>query len=132
MRKANFIFLLAAAADPRHTHPLVQALRSATTVYEADPDHGLEKRTAIDVPALRAALVAGGFTIIDDEAATKEDGFRRLENLTRVLVKHGKDVVAMGAASDEREALLHAMLGWFREHPLPNLDAPAGVATLSA
>jgi len=130
MRMKNLIFLLQCADDPRHDSAVAESLRAATKVYEAVPEEGTERRVTVSAPMLRAALIERGLTIVDDEEATSTHGFRRLDNLTRVLVKNGKEVIAMGAASDENDALLHAILGWLREHPIAGLKAPAGIATL--
>jgi hypothetical protein len=79
---------------------------------------------------LRNELKAAGFEILegDDEAA--KFGFAELSHLKRVLVVEDGLVVAMGASADYDDALLHAMLGWFRENPLPGADVPAGIGTV--
>ncbi len=130
MQKKNFIHVVEAAQDARYDHPIALALRSSTTILEADPVSGAGRRVTVNVPKFREALEkAPGITIVDDAAATQH-GFRALENLVRVLILQEGTIVAMGAASDEHEAILHAALGWFREHPLPDAEVPQGVATL--
>ena len=80
---------------------------------------------------LRTRLVEAGYSVIDDEVAHAKDGFASLTVLDRIIVKdESGSIVAMGASSDPADALAHAMLGWFRENPLPGSDIPAGVGTL--
>ena len=78
---------------------------------------------------LRAKLSDAGFTVADDKVAVADYGFASLGTLKRVLVTHPKQgLVAMGASSDLDDALLHAVLGYFREHPSDGADIPAGIA----
>lgn len=130
MQKKNFVYLVDASQDVRHDHPVALALRAATTILEADIVSGAERRVTVSAPKFRDELVARGLTIVDDDAATKAHGFRMLDNLVRVLIMQDGNLVAMGVASNEHEAIMHAALGWFREHPLPGVEVPAGVATL--
>jgi hypothetical protein len=109
MLSTNMAWLIGQAADERHDEPLAVAVRNATEVGMVVPS------------ILRAELDKGGFKVVDDETTMAAYGFKSTKVLDRVLVTDkGGEVVAMGAASDHAEALLAAMLGWFRE------NAPAG------
>lgn len=83
------------------------------------------------VPSLfRAALERAGFRVVDDKAAVAEYGFASLGILTRVLIVDPKtnDIVAMGASDDAGDAIVHAALGYFREHPVEGVTPTAGIA----
>jgi hypothetical protein len=71
----------------------------------------------IVVPSrLEKELKAAGYFLLKDEAEQlKRYGYKKLENLYRVLVLDGEKVVAMGASADQPDALLHAILGYLRE-----------------
>jgi len=119
MLSANLAHVIAAATDERQDDPFALAVRGAVEV-------------GVVVPSiLRRNLEAAGFTIVEDEAGLSALGFAGTRVLVRTVVTRDGDIVAMGAASDASEAILHAALGWFREHPLPDLEAPAGVAVLT-
>ncbi|MEW6223188.1 MAG: hypothetical protein AB1627_01025 [Chloroflexota bacterium] len=119
MQAANLAFVIDQATDERHDEPFALAVRGAIEV-------------GVVVPSiLRARLAAARFTVTEDEAALADYGFRSTQHLRRTVVADASGViVAMGAAGDHDEAVLHAALGWFREHPLPEADVPAGLATL--
>lgn len=81
------------------------------------------------VPSVfRAKLEAVGFEVVEDQASMSEYGFASMAVLQRTLVRKGDKLVAMGAAGDHDEALLHAALGYFRENAAPDADVPAGIA----
>lgn len=121
MQTANLAFIIDQARDQRQDSPIGKAVASSVEV-------------GIVVPSvLRSRLKAAGFKVTDDEATATKLGFAKLAYLTRVLVVDKKGaIVAMGASSDADDALLHAMLGWFRENALPGAAIPAGVGTLPA
>ena len=83
------------------------------------------------VPSIaRSKLADAGFELVADEASLAEYGFASMTVLKRVLVTDKKGaIVAMGAAGNHDEALLHSILGYFREHPLEGSEVPAGIAT---
>jgi hypothetical protein len=130
MQKQNFVYVVEAAQDARYDHPLALALRAATAIVPADPISGESRRVTVDAQKFKQELIARGLAVVDDKQATTDHGFRPLENLVRVLVQQDGNLIAMGAASNEHEAILHAALGWFREHPLPGSEVPEGVAKL--
>lgn len=118
MQKANLAYVITAATDERQTDPLALAVRDSIEV-------------GVVVPSiLRLSLAHAGFGLVDDEVGLAAYGFRSSQVLKRVLISRDGAIVAMGAAGDEAEALLHAVLGWFREHPLPDAEVPAGLTTL--
>lgn len=81
---------------------------------------------------LRRNLTDAGFAIVEDKASMSEYGFASLATLERVLITDSKGaLVAMGAAGDPSEALLHAALGYVREHRLPDSEANDGILTAS-
>jgi hypothetical protein len=117
MQSKNLEFVLAQAQDPDQKHPIGKAVAASAEV-------------GVVVPSiLRGKLQEAGYTLVDDKVAVAEYGFASLGALKRVLVTdEDGTLVAMGAAGNEDEALLAAMLGWFRENPLPGADVPAGIA----
>ncbi len=119
MQTDNLTFVIAQARDDRQEAAIALAVRGAVEV-------------GVVVPSiLRSRLKAAGFTLVADEAALADYGFRSTSHLQRVIVSDkAGTIVAMGAAGDHDEALLHAMLGWFRENPLPESDVPAGLAVV--
>jgi len=118
MQKVNLEFLIGQATDERQTAPIAKAVADAVEV-------------GVVVPSiLRRNLDDAGLTVVEDETTLSEHGFASLQALKRTVVLDGELIVAMGAAGDLDEAILHAMLGWFREHPLPDADVPQGLATL--
>lgn len=116
MQKNNLDFVIEAATVSRSD--IAGAVRGAIEV-------------GVVVPSiLRSNLEAAGYTVKEDEAALAEYGFASMKTLKRVLVTdEDGELVAMGAAGDHGEAILHAMLGYFREHTPPSLEAPQGIAT---
>jgi hypothetical protein len=78
---------------------------------------------------LRTNLAKAKLTLVDDTASLAEYGFASLATLKRVIVADKGTIVAMGAAGDPDEAILAAMLGWVREHPLEGSVVPAGMGT---
>lgn len=122
MQTANMEFVLAAAAR-------ADEYQGADRKFAQAAADSVE--VGVLVPSIfKANLTAAGFGVVEDVAALSEYGFASLGTLKRVIVadKSGA-IIAMGAAGDHKEALAHAALGWFREHPLDELDAPAGFAT---
>jgi hypothetical protein len=120
MQSNNLAFVIAQAQAPRPKHPVATAVRGSIEV-------------GVVVPSiLRAKLAKQGLTVHQDRASLAEYGFKDTTVLRRVLItdKAG-NLVAMGASSDHDDALLHAMLGWFREN-LIGTDIPEGVATQPA
>lgn len=115
MQTANLAFIINQATDKRQRAPIAKAVRDAVEV-------------GVVVPSiLRSNLEAAGYIVKSDHASLAEYGFRSTKTLARVLVVDGKNtIVAMGAAGDHAEALLAAMLGWFRENPLEGAEPPAG------
>ena len=97
-----------------------QYMLAKSVEFAADPIAAIVRKATevgVVVPSLlKAGLEAGGFRIEDDPQKHAEHGYREFEHLERVLV-HDKtgNVIAMGAASDFNEALLHAVLGYLRE-----------------
>lgn len=118
MQTGNLAYLIDAATDERQTDPFAAAVAASIEV-------------GVVVPSiLRSQLKAAGFRVVEDVAALAEYGFASLATLERVVVTDGAGgIVAMGAAGDHAEAILHAALGWFREHPLPDAEIPPGIAT---
>jgi hypothetical protein len=117
MQSKNLEFVLAQAQDERQSSAIGKAVRDSIEV-------------GVVVPSiLRANLAKAGYELADDKAAMADYGFASLAVLKRVLVKdkHG-EVVAMGAAGDPDEALLHAVLGYFRENALEDSEVPEGIA----
>jgi hypothetical protein len=111
-------FVIAQATDKRQRDPFGKAVAQAIEV-------------GVVVPSiLRSSLQAAGFSIVEDDAALADYGFNSGKVLKRAIVtdKEG-NIVAMGAAADQGEALAAAALGYFREHPLAGSDVPAGFAT---
>jgi len=117
MQKANLEYVLAAAADERQTDPFALAVRGSIEV-------------GVVVPSiLRAKLAEAGYVVHSDEAKMSDYGFKTLKVLQRVIIEDVNGIVAMGAADGYDEALLHAALGWFREHPLEGAEVPEGIMT---
>jgi hypothetical protein len=116
MQSKNLEFVIAQAQDERQKHPLALAVAAAIEV-------------GVVVPSiLRSKLKGAGFKVVEDATTPAEYGFGTLAVLKRTLVeaKDGK-LLAMGAAGTQDEALLHAMLGWFRENALPESEVPEGL-----
>lgn len=118
MRIVNMKFLVEQAMDERQEDPFAIAVRASIELDSLVPS------------ILRTKLAEAGFEVVDDELEHLKDGFRTFVYLDRVLIKREGVIVAMGAAGNVSEALAHAVLGWFREHPLPDSEVPAGIATL--
>jgi hypothetical protein len=118
MQSNNLAFVIDQAQDDRQTHPIALAVRASIEV-------------GVVVPSiLRVKLAEAGFAVVEDDASLADYGFKSTKHLRRVLVNDGDgQLVAMGASADHADALLHAMLGWFRENPLPDADVPEGIAT---
>jgi hypothetical protein len=117
MQTRNLEYVIAQATDKRQKSAIGKAVAASIEV-------------GVVVPSmLRANLEDAGYTLVEDKAALADYGFASLKSLNRVIV-NDKDgiMVAMGAAGDHSEALLHAMLGYFRENALPGSDVPAGIA----
>jgi len=121
MQKANLEFVIEQASGARSGDAFAKAVRDSIEV-------------GVVVPSiLRAKLADAGFAVVDDVAALAEYGLASLKTLKRVMVNDKKgELVAMGAAGDPGEAILHAALGYFREHPLPDSEVPAGLAEVPA
>jgi len=106
---------------------ITQANAGTSKIHKAVKD-AIE--VGVVVPSiLRKNLEDAGLTIVDDEARLSEYGFASMKHLKRVQVwdKTGH-LIAMGAAGDFAEALLHAMLGYFRENLVPGTEqAPESV-----
>lgn len=116
MQRANLEFVIAQATDESRDDPFSLAVRDSIEV-------------GVVVPSiLRAKLAEAGFAVVEDDAALAEYGLASLKSLRRVMVNDKGVLVAMGAAGDHAEALLHAALGYFREHPLEGSEVPAGIA----
>lgn len=80
---------------------------------------------------LEKNLTDYGFAIVKDDAALADYGFATTKFLKRVIVNDGAgNLIAMGAAGDHGEALLHAVLGYFRENPVGDEVAPAGIMAI--
>lgn len=118
MNSVNTAFVIGQASDPAHDAPFAAAVRDAIEVGVVVPSR------------LRGNLESAGFAVVDDEARLSDYGFKSTQVLKRVVVMDGELIVAMGASSDPADALLHAALGWFREHPLPDADVPDGLMTV--
>lgn len=117
MRAVNLEYVIAAAQDERQTDAFALAVRDSIEV-------------GVVVPSiLRANLKKAGYIVVDDVAKVSDYGFKSLAVLKRVIIEDKNGVVAMGAAGDYDEAITHAVLGWFREHPLPDADVPQGLGT---
>lgn len=118
MQTRNLAYVIEAAQDPRQTHPLALAVRGAVEV-------------GVVVPSiLRSRLAAAGLEVISG-ADLARFGMAPTKVLTQVVVTQEDAIIAMGASSDADDALLHAMLGWFRENALPGADVPAGIAVVT-
>lgn len=116
MQTDNMAFLIAEANASKG--PVAKAVKDSIEIGVVFPS------------ALRKNLTDAGFTLKEDKAAMSEYGFASMAVLKRVLVTDKDDnLVAMGAAGDHDEALLHAMLGWFRENPSGENTVPEGVTT---
>lgn len=118
MQSRNLAFVIDQATDKRQKAPIGLAVRESVEV-------------GVVVPSiLRRHLEEAGLNLIEDDKAAADLGFVAMTHLKRVLVTDADGtLVAMGASSDHDDALLHAMLGWFRENPLPGSDVPAGLGT---
>ena len=106
MQTENHKVLLEESVHPHHkNHDIAKAVRDATEV-------------GIVVPSiLKKGIEDAGYTIVEDKASLAQYGFKSTKLLKRVLVVKDDKIVAMGMAGDHKEALLAAMLGWFRENP---------------
>ncbi len=117
MQTANLAFVLEQAQDTSRRDGVRVAVRNSIEV-------------GVVVPSiLRSKLEEAGYSILTDTAALADYGINSLNVLKRVIVadKNGT-MVAMGAAENYDEALLHAMLGYFRENAKPDEDVPQGLA----
>jgi hypothetical protein len=118
MQSANLGFVISQARDKRHRSPIARAVRAAIEVGVVVPS------------VLRTQLTDAGYNVVDDQARLSEYGFASTKVLDRVLVTDSEGtIVAMGAAGDHDEALLHAMLGWFRENAVGDEAVPEGLGT---
>ncbi len=115
MQSANLAFVISQAQDRRQKGALGLAVASSIEV-------------GVVVPSiLRRNLEDAGFGLVTDTAALSEYGFKSAKTLQRTVIRDGAGViVAMGAAGNQDEALLAAILGWFRENALPDSEVPAG------
>lgn len=106
MQSKNAEYLIEAAKS--HADPIAAIVQKATEV-------------GVVVPSiLRRELEAAGFKINEDEEEHKTKyGYRKFENLYRVLV-HDKagNIIAMGASDSSASALSHAILGYIRERDI--------------
>lgn len=120
MRSANLEYVIAQAQDSGQKDPFGKAVAASIEV-------------GVVVPSiLRENLAAAGYEVVDDVAAMSDYGFATLSTLKRVIVNKKGVMVAMGASGDVGDALLHAVLGYFRENPLPGSEVPAGIAEAPA
>lgn len=116
MQKNNLDFVIdQATREGRPVDPIATAVAASIEVGVVVPS------------VLRSKLASAGFKIVEDIAKLADYGFASLASLKRVLVTQDGAIVAMGAAGDHGEALLHSMLGYFREHPLPDSEVPEGL-----
>ena len=116
MQRANLDFVIEQASQ--HKHALAKAVRDSVEAGTLVPS------------ILRQNLSKAGLKVAQDQTTAAKYGFSALGVLKRVLVldKQGA-IVAMGASGDHDDALLHAMLGWFRENASPETDVPQGIAS---
>lgn len=122
MQKGNTEFVIAQATDKRQTSPFSKAVRGAIEV-------------GVVVPSiLRTNLEDAEFTVKEDEASMGEYGFKSSKFLKRVLITDDTGtIIAMGASADHEDALLHAVLGWYRENAVGDPgEVPAGLGTVEA
>jgi len=119
MQRANLEFLIEQATASAVKGGLPAAVRDSIEVGMVVPS------------ILRKNLLAAGLKVVEDQPTMAKMGFSGLKTMQRTLVldKSGS-IVAMGASQDHDEALLHAMLGWFRENPTPGSTPPAGLASV--
>lgn len=113
MRSANLEYVIGQATDSRQKDSFGKAVADAIEV-------------GVVVPSiLRANLTEAGYAVIDDQAAMADYGFASTKVLKRVIINDKKgNMIAMGASDSAGDALLHAVLGYFREHPLADSAAP--------
>jgi len=118
MQKKNLEFVIEQAQHENQKSAIGKAVAESVEVGVVVPSI-LEKK-----------LEAKGFKIVKDDAALADYGFASLKALKRVLVTDADgNLIAMGAAGDHAEALLHSTLGYFRENPVGDVEVPAGIAT---
>lgn len=118
MQTGNLAFVIDQATDERQDSAIGRAVRDSIEVGVVFPS------------LLRTKLTEAGYTVAEDEAALADYGFASMATLKRVLVVDADgNIVAMGASGDHGDALLHAVLGYFREHPLEGAEVPGGIAT---
>lgn len=117
MQTKNMAYLISkskeiAALKDLPQDPFIAAINVATEV-------------GVVVPSLfKAALKKNGFFVNEDEDSHKELGYRKFENLYRVLIQTASgNIVAMGASSDTGEAIVHAALGYVREKEIALVGA---------
>jgi hypothetical protein len=116
MQTANLEFVIGQAQHPQRDDAIGAAVAASTEAGFVVPS------------ILRGKLEEAGFKVVDDEVAMSEYGFKTLKTLKRVLVTNADGaIVAMGASSDHADALLHAMLGFFRENSLGDAEVPEGL-----
>jgi len=126
MQSNNLAFVLRQATDKRQSSAFARAVRASIEVGTVVPS------------ILRAKLAAAGFEVLSDEADVAEYGFRSSKLFQRVLVvRPGQGdvqpaIVAMGATDSVDNALLHAVLGWFRENAveIEGEEVPEGLASV--
>lgn len=117
MQKANLDFVIEQAEHADRKDKFGKAVAKSIEV-------------GVVVPSiLRTNLEVAGYSILEDKASLSDYGFASAKILQRVLVtdKEGT-IIAMGAAGDHAEALLHAALGYFRENPVGDASPPQGIA----
>lgn len=119
MRTANLEWTIAQATHDAQTSAIGKAVAASVEV-------------GVIVPSvLRQNLKDAGFKIVTDLADLSSYGFASTKHLVRVVVEDKKgNLVAMGAAGNADEAILHAMLGYFRENPVGDTAAPEPLAVV--
>jgi len=100
-------------------HNLEYTIHAAAT-YKADPIAAAAVKATevgVVVPSLfRNALVAAGFTVVDDDDEHAKSGYRKLDNKYRCTIRNKGGVdVAHAISGDATDALLHALHGYLIE-----------------
>ncbi len=120
MRTVNTEFVIAQAQHDDHADDAFsQAVKDSIEV-------------GVVVPSiLRKNLEAAGFKVVSDDASLSDYGFASTKVLKRVVIfDKGGTIVAMGAAGDAGEAIVHAALGYMRENKVGEDEAPAPLAVV--